>query len=161
MNTYIFLHTTPRLIRFNGLVLQVVTVGINTTKWHQREKGMLINGEGGFKGQILQWAIFSSKFFQSFCLIVCPMICIGSYMFTWLFLVRIFTHLIHQSHTLYIPSYLWVSLRGLFCTCLVVHHQVRSLTWKSALCLEYSLIICISIESLYIQINVLVYLSFS
>ena len=53
MNTYISLPTTPRLTRQNGLVLQVVKVGVNTTRWHQREKGMLINGEGGFKGQIL------------------------------------------------------------------------------------------------------------
>ena len=144
MNTYISLPTTPRLIRFNGLVLQVVKIGINTTKWHQREKGMLINGEGGFKGQILQWAIFSSKFFQSFCLIVCSMICICSYMFTWLFLVQIFTHLIHRfNHYVYIPSYLWVSLRGFVLYLFLVHHQVRSLTWKGALCLEYSLTACI------------------
>ena len=78
-----------------------------------------------------------------------------------IFLVQIFTHLNYRfNHSVYniLPM---GKPKSLICTCLLVHHQVRSLTWKGALCLECSLAVCISIESLYIQLIILVYLSSS
>ena len=76
-----------------------------------------------------------------------------------IFLVQIFTHLNYRfNHSVYniLPM---GKPKGLICTCLLVHHQIRSLTWKGGLCLECSLAVCISIESLYIQLIILVYLS--